>query len=169
MKKTLRKADATALAPLLIFTIFTACILIVLLFGADIYQKFTRRNQSGYDHRTIAQYISTRVRQSDSDNVPFIGEFDDVSGKNSGDTFFIREQFGGEVYLTRIYCHDGYLYELFTLEGLQFEPEDGEAILPLNSLSFSRSCDLLYVEVEYTDAVRDTLILHLRSQKEVLP
>ncbi|MBQ6875929.1 MAG: DUF4860 domain-containing protein, partial [Lachnospiraceae bacterium] len=73
------------------------------------------------------------------------------------------------VYLTRIYCHNGYLYELFTLEGLQFEPEDGEAILPLNSLSFSRSGDLLYVEVEYTDAVRDTLILHLRSQKEVLP
>ena len=38
MKKRFKQTDAAAPAPLLIFTIFAACILIVLLFGANIYQ-----------------------------------------------------------------------------------------------------------------------------------
>ena len=169
MKKRFKQTDAAAPAPLLIFTIFAACILIVLLFGANIYQTFTERDRTGYDHRTIAQYITTRVRQSDGDTLPFVGDFDETDGKEAGNTFFIREKLGDITCLTRLYCHDGYLYELFAPDGMDFEPADGEQVLPLNALTFRMDGDLLFTEIEYPDGSCETLILHLRSKKEVLP
>lgn len=169
MKKSFKKIDASALAPLLVFALFAICILIVLLSGANIYRAFTERDQIGYDHRTISQYLTTRVRQSDIDASLYVGAFSDQSAQAEGDTLFIMEQSGDEEYVTRIYCHDGYLYELFTLSGISFDPQDGESILPLNHLHFRIQDNLLYIEIEYANAETDTLILHLRSRQEVLP
>jgi hypothetical protein len=169
MNKKLKQIDATAPAPLLIFTIFAACILIVLIFGANIYRTFTERDRTGYDHRTIAQYITTRVRQSDADTLPFVGDFNDTSGKETGNTFFIREKLGDVTCLTRLYCHDGYLYELFAPDGMDFDPADGEQILPLNELTFRLEGNLIFAEIEYADGFCETLVLHLRSEKEVFP
>ena len=50
---------------LLLFGVFAVCILSVLLTGADAYRRLSQRDQSGYEHRTASQYLTTRVRQAD--------------------------------------------------------------------------------------------------------
>lgn len=53
------------LLALLLFGVFTVCVLSVLLTGARAYRRLTVRDQASYSRRTCAQYITTRVRQAD--------------------------------------------------------------------------------------------------------
>ena len=167
MKRHIKRIDLSILAPLLLFTVFALCVITVLLTGAKIYRNYTARDQTGYDHRTVAQYITTRIRQSDACEAFFVGDFSEATPKSEGDTFFFCEVFGDETYYTRIYCHDGYLYELFALAGDPFEPCDGEKILAVGDLHFAAEGDQVTVEIEYADGSRQTLVLHMRSRAEV--
>ena len=166
MKKPIRKIDISSVAPLLVFTVLVVCVLSVLLTGADIYQKANRRDQTGYDHRTITQYLTTRVRQSDMGGVCYVGDFNDIVPQTEGNTFFFPEEGDDFSCCTRIYFHDGYLYELYALSDGTFAPEDGEPILPLNNLYYRLNGHLLEIEIEYTDNTREILYLHLRSETE---
>lgn len=166
MKK--QKSNLTSLAPLLLFVIFTTCILAVLLTGADVYQKVSRRDRYSFQHRTTAQYLTTRLRQSDAADMTFVGDFYNQSPTESGNTLFLCEELSGRTFYTRIYCHNGYLWELFAEAGAAFDPDAGQKILEVNALHFTVLKDLILIEIEHTDATTETLILHLRSGKEVL-
>ena len=41
----------------------------------------------------------------------------------------------GKTYITRIYCYNGWLRELFTAENGNFSPKDGEKLLEMDTLS----------------------------------
>lgn len=166
MRKQTRKITINSLAPLLLFVIFTTCILAVLLTGADVYQALGNRNRTSFEHRTIAQYLTTRLRQSDAVGMPFVGDFYECSPQSDGNTFFIHEELNDRTFYTRIYCYNGYLYELFAEADGEFNPEDGEKILEINRLHFTLEESLLKIEIEYKNAVTETLILNIHSGKE---
>ncbi len=166
MKEQVKKINISSLAPLLLFVIFTTCILSVLLTGADIYQKVSRRDQNSFQQRTTAQYLTTRLRQSDVNDMYFAGDFYDTSPQTSGDTLFLCEVLNGRPFYTRIYCHGGYIYELFAESGIDFAPEDGEKILEANDLHFTVQGNLISIEITYADASTEKLILHMRSREE---
>ncbi|MBP3701951.1 MAG: DUF4860 domain-containing protein [Lachnospiraceae bacterium] len=177
MKSQKRNHQASSLAPLLLFVIFTTCILSVLLTGADTYQKLSLRDQNNFQHRTVAQYLTTRIRQSDVTDMVFVGSFSEdiettigttaIASPPTGDTLFLRESLEGRVYYTRIYCHDGYMRELFAPDGLEFSPTAGQGILPVADLHFAIQDDLLSIRITYIDGASETLSLHLRSSEEV--
>lgn len=167
MKEHDQKRSLSSLAPFLLFVIFTACILFVLLTGADLYQKFSKRDQSSFDHRTIVQYITTKIRQSDAADMIFVGNYDDPVSAFSGDTLFICEEIEGRTFYTRIYCSDDQMYELFSEKGLDFSMSSGQPIMALESLSFNMQNDLIYIDIEFSDHTCETVILSLRSGKEV--
>ena len=174
MNKQINKTTVTSLVPLLLFVIFTACILSVLLTGADVYQKFSKRDQVSFQHRTTVQYLTTRIRQSDTSEMVCVGSFadgpvllDQSDTVYSGDTLFLREELGGRIFYTRIYCHDGYLRELFAEAGLNFSPSSGEKILEINDLLFTLQDDLLYIDIKYADHTKETLVIYLRRGEEV--
>ena len=54
------------LLALLLFALFAACVLAVLLTGARAYRRLTLRDQASYNTRTCVQYVATRVRQADT-------------------------------------------------------------------------------------------------------
>ena len=167
MKEQMKKNKLTSLAPLLIFAIFTFCILMVLLTGANVYQKFSRRDQDNFQRRTTAQYLTTRIRQNDVSGMIFVGSFDGTTPQTSGNTLFLCEELNGRLFYTRIYCHDGYLRELFAESGISFSPTAGQEILEVKDLFFTIQADLIYVDIDYVDTTTETLILHVRSVKEV--
>ena len=65
MKQRTVKHNIDGLAALLLFGIFAACVLSVLLSGAGAYRRLTQRDLTAYDRRTGLQYIAARVRQAD--------------------------------------------------------------------------------------------------------
>ena len=152
------------LLALLLFGIFAACVLSVLLMGADAYQRLTERDRESYESRTVAQYIATRVRQADRSGGISAGAF------GGSDALELWETIDGEAYVTRVYCHDGWLRELFTDASGDFAPEDGEPVLEAESLSVSLSgAGLLTVEITSADGETQQVTLYLRSWKEAAP
>ena len=145
MKNNNMERSVSTLAALMIFALFAVGILSVLLGGVGVYQRLTQRDTVNYNSRTCTQYIATKLRQVPSPGAVSVASF------GTGDALVIRETIGQEEYLTRIYCYDGWLMELFTGTGSGFAPEDGEKILPLKGLSVQSEGGLLAVSLSCED------------------
>ena len=159
----MRRKHADVLGVLLSFTLLAACLLAVLLSGARIYRGLTERSQESFARRTAAQFLETRLRQTDAKDI-FLGSFDGTPAQQ-GDTLFLREEVDGEDYLTRIYCYDGSLRELYTPADSDCQQEDGERLVAAESLTLSREADLLTASVT-TDGTETQLILALPAGED---
>lgn len=157
MKNEREKSKITDLAALVVFGLFAVCILLVLLAGADSYRAVTLRGEQSYDRRTAVQYLAMHLRQADRAGAVSVQQFD------GADALVLRETVDGEGYLTRIYCAQGYLRELFTAEGGSFDPEDGEPLLKADALRISQNGSLLTVCIRFADGDEQTLTMYLRS------
>lgn len=156
--KNLKNSHYTeSLAALLLLVIFTTCVLMVLFFGADAYSRLTQRDQVSYNNRTAVQYIATRVRQGDSLGNVTLGNFDGV------DALVLD---AGEEYVTRLYCYDGYLRELYAAADLPMNPADGEQVLAAEDMRLSLENGLLQVELTDAEGQTNHLTLSLRSGEE---
>ena len=155
--KEQRFQNLTRLMTLLTCAVFAVCVLLVLLSGADVYRHLTEEGEDQYARRTAAQYITTRIRQADAVEISCFAGLD---------TLQFRETVNGRSYITRIYCYDGSLRELFTPAEGQFLPEDGEKLLNMEDLSLSAEGGLLLVEITLPDGRTQTLYLR---QKGDLP
>ncbi len=158
--------DHTALSHLpilLLFGVFAASVMMVLLTGAGVYKRLAERDNASYGRRTAAQYLATRVRQGDQAGCVTVAAFD---GSDGCDTLFLQENIDGVLYDTRVYCYDGYLRELFAASGAEFSPEDGEKIMRLRSLSFRSLPGAVAAEVTAEDGETLKLYFSLRSGEE---
>lgn len=154
MKRQGTKHHMDGLLMLLLFGVFAVCVLIVLLTGAKAYRGLTDRDRAAYDRRTCAQYIATKVRQGDAMGGVTVEPFGDTTA------LCLRDQDG---FITRLYCHEGWLMELYTFADAELEPQDGEKTMPLAGLSFDLEDGLLTVELQNREGVADTLRLSLRA------
>ncbi len=154
-----RRFDAGGVLTLLVLAVFTAAILAVLLGGAGIVRRLTARDDRSFEYRTASQYISARVRRSDSAGMISIGSFGD------GDALILTEEIEGALYNTLIYCHDGSLYELFCRKGLEMEPQFGEQLIPLDGLILTDRGDSIEATLTHSEGWEETLLLTLRSER----
>jgi len=157
MKEQIKKPKMGGLLALLLFAVFAACILLVLLMGAKAYKQLVLRDNESYDRRTATQYIITRVRQSDLD-----GAFS-VRKESVGDVLAMSEEVDGSEYETLVYCYDGYLRELFTVGDSEFDPQAGEKILPVELFAVQLEEGLLSVELELPNGDADNIVMSVRS------
>lgn len=163
MKTEGKRHNVTSLAALLVFTVFTLCALLVLLTGAKVYRGVTDRARTRADAATAARYLTTRVHQADRTNGLLLEAFGD------GDALVLLSEADGEAYETRIYCHNGWLCELFSAKDAGLSPEDGEQILPLRGLSVSRQGQGLHITLQDNTGAEQALFLTLRAQQEEAP
>lgn len=156
-KKTVRH-NIDGLAALLLFAVFAVCILMVLLTGADAYRRLTDRDSAAHAERTAAQYIAQRVRQADRADAVQLEDFEGVQA------LVLNAE---EEYITRIYCYNGSLMELYSAPGDGLGPADGERIMPVEAMELSaqdeESPQRLTVAITQAGGRRDELVLSLRS------
>ncbi len=138
MKKNAITHNLDGLAALLLFAVFAASVMAVLLTGAKAYRGVTRRDQEAYNARTAVQYVAQRVRQADSLYGITLEDFEGVECLVLGQ---------GEPYITRLYCYEGWLMELYCLAGESFSPEDGERIIEAQELKLSLDQGMLGVQM----------------------
>ena len=118
---------------LIIFCIFAISVLMVLMFGASIYQNMTEITREGQNERTVLSYIWTKTKNEDGAGRVTVGFFHGLSA------LFYEEEFDGVPYRTMIYFHDGWVYELFSDASLEFYPEDGVQIIRAENLFFTQT------------------------------
>ncbi len=155
-----KKRTVTSFIVLMVFCIFAICILAVLLTGANVYGQLTDKQQTQYEYRTLAQYVTTRLRQADRAGAVQVKEFQGQSA------LILQEEIEGELYQTQIYCYEGYVRELFTVAGGEFSPEDGEKVFPARQLKFGLEHPRLTVQIVLEDGTCQELVLYLRSGRE---
>lgn len=144
-----RTSKTTALLALMVVALFALCLVLVVLSGAGVYRGLVRRGEEQFTRRTAVQYIATRVRQAQTVAV------EDFHGCQA---LVISETVDQERYLTRVYCYDGWLWELYCEDTADLEPEDGEKLLETDPLVFRQEGRLLEVHTE-----GQSLHLHLRG------
>ena len=154
MKQKPIKHHIDGLIALRLFGVFAVCVLAVLLTGADAYRRLTQRDRAAYDRRTCVQYVATRVRQADALDRVAVEDFNGISCLTLQD---------GDGYVTRVYCYDGYLMELYCGVDVELEPGDGEQIIPAGGLDLSLEDGLLTVAATDAQGTQSTLLLSLRS------
>lgn len=153
----------TGFMALVLFLLFSVCILGVLLTGGDVYRKITEKDRTAYDCRTAVQYLTTKVRQSDTADNLAVVEFEGFPALQ------LREQVGERTYVTQIYCMDGYLWELYAQEDSGLAPSDGERVLPAENLDLQWKPPVLTFTLTFADGTQRQATLTLRSEQEMIP
>lgn len=154
MKRRPIQHHMDGLVALLLFGVFAVCVLSVLLTGADAYRRLTERDRAACDQRTCVQYLATRVRQGDSLGHVQVGDFGGVDA---------LEFWEESAYITRVYCYEGWLMELYSSAELEMKPEDGERLMELSGLNMALEGGRLTLTVAGPEGRTSTLVLSLRS------
>lgn len=147
----------TDLLALLVFGIFALCVAAVLLTGAKVYKNLTDQGNLAHDHRVAARYLTTRFHQAQQVQV------EDFHGVQA---LALHEEIGGRTYLTRVYCYDGHIRELFAAGSAKLSPGDGEIVMAAESLTFEMVETVLSVEITHPDGTMQRLFLSLPEWKE---
>ena len=132
-------SKATRLLALLTLAVFACGLLLVLLTGAALYRRLVDRGEESYRRRTALQYLTTRVRQAEAVKI------EDFQGCPA---LVLEETSEGEAILTRVYCHGGWLRELYALPEAELSPEDGAPLLEAGTLELSRDRSLLSLTLD---------------------
>ena len=156
MRERSGKRSISGLAAALLLCVFALMILSVLLSGAGAYQRLTVRGEENYDSRSSAQYVATKLRQAPS------AESVELRTFGGSDCLCITEEIDGAEYITRVYCHEGWIRELLTRAEGDFAPEDGEKILEAEALELSLENELIRVAV--TNGSRTEFFVSLRGE-----
>lgn len=151
MKQETKERSISALGALVLLLVFSVGILSAILGGAGIYRRLNRQGSDTADRRSAVLYLTNKVRQA-----PGPVETGTFGGK---DALLIYEAADSGLFVTRIYCHEGWLMELFSAFEGDFSPEDGEKVLPMEALSLELTDGLL--TVRFTDAQGGVRVLHL--------
>lgn len=157
MKPSRGQDHLTALAALLLLAVFAVSILLVLLEGASVYRRMTDRDQETWQARTAFRYITTRLRQERDLSTLAVEDMEGVQALVLG---------AGEEYMTRLYCYDGALWELYAPAELALSPEDGEQVLELGGMALELQNGLLQVELTTPGGAVRQLTLDLHSGEE---
>ena len=127
---------------LLLFCVFTISMLMVLLTGADGYRKISEGMESQFSERTCLSYLVTKIRHYDSLNAEGVNNVRIVDFE--GIPAIALDEYTNEMFLTTLmYCYDGYLYELYTLKGSDFSPDDVLPVLAIDEVRFEYVLDSL--------------------------
>ncbi|WP_313528065.1 DUF4860 domain-containing protein [Anaerotignum sp.] len=160
MKKHTRFLET--IPSLLLFFLFSACMLATLLAGAKVYQGVSAVLDEQYSTTTCINYLSAKVRHYDQQGGIGLTKIGD---KNS---MALYESYDGEEFVTYVYEFDGYLMELFcSVEG-EFLPEDGQQIMPIDILEVTMENNLLSIYCKRMEEEASTVLaLHSKGKEAV--
>ncbi len=145
---------------LVLLCVFAVSVLLVLLAGTGAYQDIAGKMEEQYKERTCLSYLDAKVRHYDKAGMVSAEMFDGC------EALALYEEAEGVGYKTLIYCYDGYVRELFFEEGLSFQPDDGQTIVPAESLTVTVLAEnLIQLECTGETGNRETLTIYLRSGK----
>ena len=142
------------LIALLLFGVFAACLLAVLLTGAGAYKRLNARDEEAYVRRTCMQYVANRVHQAPRPEDVAVEPFGDKESLAIVDS---------DGFVTRVYYYDGYLMELYSSVSSGLNPQDGEKIMEISGLSLSLEDGMLAVTVIDSTGKDQEMVLALSA------
>lgn len=147
------------LLPIALFLVLAASLLFLVLLAANVYQKNVAWEERNYESRTCLSYVTEKIRQNDEKGGVEIGTFDGVP------SIILRQNFGGQAYVTYLYCYEGTLRELFVQEGVSAGVLDGQEILQADNFQFAQQEDGI-IKISYIDENGQELVTYAAVKSE---
>jgi len=114
-------------------SVFALCVFYAVALGARVYRSVSRTLDESYAVHACINYISAKIRGGDKKGCVEIGDLEGTPA------LVLIEEIDGEEYESYIYSYGGRLCELFCLRGARFSPEDGMALLDIESLEIEKA------------------------------
>lgn len=147
---------------LMLFFLFSACMLATLLAGAKVYQGVSSVLDKQYSTTTCINYLSAKVRHNDRQGGIGMGRIGNINA------LALYETYDDEEFVTYIYSFEGYMMELFCSADGEFLPENGEKIMPIDDLYISLDEGLLTVScMSMEEEASVILALHSTGKGEL--
>lgn len=144
--------------PLILFLLFTFCILCVLGLAVRFYQSTLESGQQNESMRTATAYVREVVRQKNRLGAVQIGELE-------GEPCLVLDNQEG--YVTYIYLEDSMLHELFASKETTVSRGDGQEIVPLESFELEYAGEeLLKITCSTMEGQQETLFINRLSQEK---
>ena len=124
--------------------------------GASVYKNIAERNLNSVELRTSLSYVKTKINQYDEVGRIAVEERDGLK------MLILSEEVQGEIFDTAVYFNKGKLYEITGARGMKFKPDDGFAILNVDSFDISENNGLIKL-VTTDDGETETLYVKLRN------
>ena len=105
--------------------LFMLTMLLPALMGAKVYEDVSRGSEENFARRTAVAYLANQLHRADVPGGIALSTF------GGGDALKISTEEG---YSTYIYCHGGFLRELYAADDVDFSPEDGTALVECGEL-----------------------------------
>lgn len=125
--------------------------------GASVYKNIAERNLNSFELRTSLSYVKTKINQYDEIGKIAVEERDGVK------MLILSEDIEGEIFDTAVYFNKGKLYEITGAKGMKFKPDDGFAILSVDSFEITESNGLIKLVSTDEDGDSETLYVKLRN------
>lgn len=125
--------------------------------GASVYKNIAERNLDSFELRTSLSYVKTKINQYDEIGKIAVEERDGVK------MLILSEEVEGEIYDTSVYFNKGKLYEITGERGMKFKPDDGFAILSVDSFEITEKDGLVKLVTTNKDGESETLYVKLRN------
>lgn len=141
-----------------LFCVFALCSVVLIIFGADIYQDTVDKTNQNYLERTSVAYLTEKLRQTDIAQAVSIVTVDGV------DMLTIESKINDQLYSTRLYEYEGYLYECFSRSDITLSPDAGQEIFEMNGLSFQFvTSSLLQITFDGTNKEKVSFYIDLQT------
>lgn len=142
---------------LVLFCIFTAMAILVLIFGAGIYQANLEHAHANSESNAAISFVAEKIRLNDMTDSVSVGEVDGAPA------LLLSSYYKEEYYTTYIYEYEGNLMELFTQTENTPHLEMGRKVTPVTGFS-AESIDenLLLVTVSNPDGTTISRYLNLK-------
>lgn len=148
---------------LALFCMFAFSAVILVIFGANVYEKTVHNMNHNFNSRTSISYITEKVRQADQNGCITI---ENINGRN---VLVLSETIQEVEYATYLYEHNESIYELFSRTDLPFDVDAGHSILSVESFHLDTVSDnLFHFQITNTDGQDIDLYISSHSKPSTL-
>ncbi len=147
-----------ALFVITLFLVFAVSVVMLTGTGARVYRNIVNSMTENYNSRTSFTYVINKIHQNDTEKAVALGEYDGL------DAVLISEEVNNVNYCTYLYFYDGYMREIFTRYGSEFDPGLGTPLFALKDFDAVSVTDSLYrFDLTVPNGAKESLFVHLNS------
>lgn len=139
-----------------IMGVFAMLALLIVVLGAQVYQRIIDRGETSAGMRIALSYVANKVRGMDADGAIEVTEIGGIP------VLILQETVDDELLLTHIYHYEGELKEQYGYAGDEFELEFGDTLTRLDDFSIRQEGPMIYLSAQIEDEHCD-LQLGLRT------
>lgn len=151
---------------LLLFAVMAACTVLTLVSSARLYANTVESDAALIASRTAVQFLETKIRNADRQGSVHVHGMDGTPSK-TGPVLSLSETTEDTDFRTDLYVYDGSLYEIFTIAGIEIDPECGEEIMDLQDAYFEKTPNGIVIHVT-SDGIERKSFIALRTGQEGL-